>query len=218
MRLITIIAVSALALYLAAVPVKAQNSADRTPSIDPASLPAHDAHQELLIAAQPYTSADQYKARFGKHTPYEAGVLAIDVFFRNDNDLPIRVNLNTIELLAGAPGQRQQHLGPISAEDVADLVLTKAKDPSPRFPIPRIGAPRPKHDKTWEEFAAALRSAALSTDLIPPHATAHGFVYFDIDRHYDWLTNARFDVPDLSFLNSSKPIFFFDIDLAPAIH
>jgi hypothetical protein len=220
-RIITFITVSCtFAVCLTPMPAKAQNSTPApASSVDPASLPAHDAHQDLLVAADPYTSADQYKARFGKHTPYEAGVLAIDVFFRNDNDLPIRLNLNTIELLVGAPGQRQQHLSSISAEDVADLVLTKpTKDPTPRFPIPRIGAPRPKHDKNWEDFAATLRAAALSTDLIPPHATTHGFVYFDIDRHYDWLANARFDVPDLSFLNSPKPIFFFDIDLAPATH
>jgi hypothetical protein len=29
--------------------------------------------------------------------------------------------------------------------------------------------------------------------------------------------SARFDVPDLAFLNNPKPIFFFDIDLAPSI-
>ena len=41
----------------------------RTASPDPASLPAHDSHQGLVIAADPYISAERYKDKFGKHTP-----------------------------------------------------------------------------------------------------------------------------------------------------
>jgi hypothetical protein len=208
------------ALWLGVAAAYGQSSAGAVPnaSIDPATLPARDVHQGLLIAVNPYTSAEQYKARFGKRTPYDGGILAIEVFFRNDNDLPIRINLKTMELLAGAPGEARQHLEPLSPEEVADRVLSESKPKEPRrpLPIPRLSPP-PKHDKNWEEFAGNLRSAAISTDLLPPHATVHGFIYFDVDRHYDWLMSARFDVPDLAFLNNAKPIFFFDIDLAPAI-
>ncbi len=81
---------------------------------DPASLPARDAHQGLLVAVNPYVSAEQYKAKFGKHSPYEGGVLAIDVYFRNDNDSPIRVNLQTVRLRIGQPGGSRRRLDPIS--------------------------------------------------------------------------------------------------------
>lgn len=206
-----------LALWLGVAAAYGQSSTAtaRNASIDPATLPARDVHQGLLVAVNPYTSAEQYKTRFGKRTPYDGGILAIEVFFRNDNDLPIRINLKTMQLLAGAPGEARQHLDALSPEDVADRVMLKPKDPKRPLPIPHLGPP-PKHDKNWEEFAGNVRAAALATDLIPPHATAHGFVYFDIDRHYDWLMSARFDVPDLAFMNSAKPIFFFDIDLAPS--
>jgi hypothetical protein len=186
--------------------------------VDPASLPARDSHQGLLIAADPYTSADRYKEKFGKRSPYEGGIIAIDLFFRNDNDLPIRVKLDTIQLLLSVPGYTRQRLEPLSPEDVADRVLAKPKDPTPRFPVPRVGAPRSKHDKNWEEFAGDVRSAALSTDLLPPHATTRGFVYFDIDRHYDWITNGRLEIPDLSFMNDPNPLFFFEIDLSLSAH
>ena len=208
------------ALWLGAAAAHGQGSAatSSNASIDPATLPARDVHQGLLIAANPYTSAEQYKTRFGKRTPYDGGILAIEVFFRNDNDLPIRINLKTMELLAGAPGEARQHIEALSPEEVADRVFSDSKPKEPRrpLPIPRLGTP-PKHDKNWEEFAGNVRAAGLATDLLPPHATVHGFVYFDIDRHYDWLMSARFDVPDLAFLNNAKPIFFFDIDLAPSI-
>jgi len=205
-------------LHNAASHAQAPGKPPRTDSNDPASLPAHDLHQGLLIAADPYSSADRYKERFAKHTPYEGGIVAVELFFRNDNDLPIRINLKTIQLLISVPGGSRQRLDPLSAEDVADRVLAKPKDPTPRFPVPRIGAPRSKRDKNWEEFAGSLRSAALSTDLLPPHATTHGFVYFDIDAHYEWISNARLEIPDLAFMNDSKPLFFFEIDLAAAVH
>jgi hypothetical protein len=208
------LAVPVLLLAVAVSHGQAPATPARTGSVDPASLPAHDFHQGLLIAVDPYTSADRYKDKFTKHSPYEGGIVAIDVFFRNDNDLPIRINLKTMQLLIGAPGESRQRLDPLSPEDVADRVLAKPKDPTPRFPVPRIGAPPPKHDKNWEEFAATVREAAVATDLLPPHGTTHGFVYFDIDRHYDWISNARFEVPDLAFIGNTKPLFFFEIDLA----
>ncbi len=187
----------------------------RAPSVDPASLPAHDSHQGLLVASDPYTSSNRYKEKFGKHTPYEGGIIAIELYFRNDNDLPIRINLKTMQLLMTVPGYSRQRLDPLSPEEVANRVLTKpAKDPTPRFPVPRVGPPPSKHDKNWEEFAGDLRSAALNTDLLPPHATTHGFVYFDIDRHYEWISDARLEIPDLAFMNDTKPLFFFEIDLA----
>ncbi len=46
----------------------------------------------------------------------------------------------------------------------------------------------------------------------------HGFVYFDVDRHYDWISNARLEIRDLAFVNDTKPLFFFEIDLEPAAH
>lgn len=191
----------------------------RTTAPDPASLPAHDSHQGLVIAADPYVSAERYKDKFGKHSPYDAGLIAIDLLFRNDNDLPVRVNLKTMELLVSVPGQSRQRLDPLSPEDVADRVLAKRpKDPSPRFPVPRLGAPPSPHNKEWEEFVGDVREAGLNTDLLPPHGTAHGLVYFDIDRHYDWISSARVEVPDLAFMNDPKPLFFFEIDLGPATH
>src|SRR4029077_9522870 len=105
----------------------------RTAPVDPASLPARDSHQGLLIAADPYITANRYREKFGKHTPYEGGIIAIELFLRNDNDLPVRINLKTMQLLIGAPGASRQRLDPLSPEEVADRVLTK---PKPKDPTP----------------------------------------------------------------------------------
>jgi len=184
---------------------------------DPASIAAHDLHQGLLIAVDPYTSAARYKDKFGKHTPYDGGVLAVEIYLRNDNDSPIRITTDTIRLMMGAPGESKQRLEPLSPEDVADRVLlTPGKEPNPRRSIPFPGSTaKTGRDKTWNDMANSLRSASLTTDVIPAHTTAHGFLYFDINHHYDWLSNARLDIPDLTFTADNKALFFFQIELAP---
>jgi hypothetical protein len=188
---------------------------------NPASLPARDSHQNLLIAVNPYLSADQYKTKFGKRTPLEAGVAALEVFFRNDNDSPIRIDLKSIRLIVGASGDSRQRLEALSPEEVADrILLRKQSDPTqrrPPLPLPGAGV-RPNRDKNWQELDAVLGSAAMSTDLLPPHATTRGFFYFDLSGRFDTLASARLDVPDLVFMLDKKALFFFQVDLAPAIH
>src|SRR5579872_6151475 len=121
------------ALLATALPAQA-------PPLDPASLPAHDVHQGLLVAVRPDATAAASRARFGRHAPYDAGIIALDVYFRNDNDQAIRINLQTLKLSIGAPGEKQQHLEPLSDAEVADLCIARP-DPSlrRRTPIPGVG-------------------------------------------------------------------------------
>ena len=87
------------------------------------TLPAKDAHQGLLIAVKPDITAESSRAVFGKRTPYDVGLLGLEVYFKNDNDAPIRIDLSTVRLLIGAPGDQRQKLEAASADDVTDLVL-----------------------------------------------------------------------------------------------
>jgi hypothetical protein len=193
-------------------PVRAQT--------DPNSLRAKDAHQGLLIAADPYTTADRYKARFGKHTPYDAGILALEIYARNDNDKPIQINLDSVSLVIGPPNQHRQKIAAVAPEDVADRVLLKRPRDvkAQRLPLPLPGGVLNKNKgKEWNEFATELRAVALSSDVFPPNSTVHGFLYFDISNHYDWLSNATFELPDLDFMLDKKALFFFEVDLAPAV-
>jgi hypothetical protein len=188
--------------------------------VDATSLPAHDTHQGVTVAARPLVTEAAYKAQFGSgHTPFEAGILALEVIFRNDNDKPIRLTLDTMRLLVSLAGQPVQRIEPLAAEDVADRVLLKkAPDPKARrLPLPgRI--PTSNRDKNWQEFAGRLRAAGIPSDVVDPKSTVHGFLYFDVDHHYDWLTAARLDVPDIAFMLNNEALFFFQVDLAPALH
>ncbi len=182
---------------------------------DPMSLLARDAHQNLTIVADPYLKADRYKKEvFGKNSFYAAGIVAIDVYFRNDNQVPIRLNPGTIELVVSAPGQDRQRLGLLSPEDVADRTLLtansniRARRP---FPFPSSGSGR---SKEWMEMTTTLRAVALGTDILPPRATTHGFLFFDMNHDFGAVRYSHLYIPDLAFMTDNKALFFFEIDLA----
>jgi hypothetical protein len=182
---------------------------------DPLELRARDAHQNLLIAADPYVSADRYKGTFGKKSPYDAGIVAINVYFRNDNDSPIRLNAETIQLVISQPEQERQRLGPLSPEDVADrTLLTAEANPKVRRPFPLPGSmSNSGKGKAWNEMVTSLRSVALGTDVLPPHATTHGFLFFDLNHEFDAIRHTHLYIPDLSFMTDHNALFFFEIDL-----
>ncbi len=207
--------IPALLLPLGA-PAQTQNPA--APD-EPMSLRTRDAHQNLTIVADPYLSAQRYKKEvFGKKSPYDSGIVAIDVYLKNDNDLPIRVNPETMQLVVSQPGRDHQRLDSLTPEDVADrtLVTPSAKVRAPSrfpFPIPSGGS---KHTKEWDEMTSALRTIALGTDLVGPHSTTHGFLFFDLNHDAGAVHYSHLYIPDLVFMTTNQALFFFEIDLADA--
>ena len=186
--------------------------------VDPTSLPARESHQGVTVAAKPMLGEAAYKSQFGGRTPYEAGILALEVFFRNDNDKPVRVNLATMRLLVSRPGESLQRLEPLSAEEVANRVLLQTPSDPRRSRLPLPGrVPNTSRDKNWQELSARLQAAGVNSDIVGPKSTVQGFLYFDVNHHYDWLSSARLDVPDLVFMLNNEALFFFQVDLAPAL-
>jgi len=184
------------------------------------SLTTRDAHQDLYIVADPYLTAERYtKETFGKKSPYDAGILAIQVYFRNDNKVPIRLNPGTIRLVVSQPDQERQRLAPLSVQEVADrTVLTANADPKARRPFPfPSAASTPTHNKAWSEMVTTLQTVALSTDVLPPLATTHGFLFFDLNHEFDAIRNTHLYIPDLAFMTDNKALFFFEIDLGLAL-
>jgi hypothetical protein len=186
--------------------------------VDPAALPAKDSHNNLLIAADPFLDADRYKEAFGKSSPYGAGIMAIQVYFRNDNDAPIRLNLDTIRLIVSLPDVQRQRLAPLSPEEVTDrTLLTANANPKARAPFPFPAASNgEKKSKAWVEMDTLLRSVAVSSDILPPRATTHGFLFFDMNHDFDAIRHTHLYIPDLAFMTSNQALFYFEIDLGAA--
>jgi len=188
------------------------------PQSDLASLPARDEHEGLLVAADPYTDPARARQRFGKKTPLDAGIAAIEVFFRNDNDKPILVELERIRLLLEPPGAERQQLEPLALDEVLEQMLYKhGPDVTmPRTPLPRT-KPKGAPSKEYRELETKFRPMTLEADLVPPRTTVHGFLYFQVGPRFDWVQHARLYLPDLKLMHNKQPLFYFEVDLRKAL-
>jgi len=193
--------------------LRAQSPPPASP--DPATLPARDSHQGLLIAADPYLTRERSEQKFGKKHPYSVGLLAIDVYLRNDTETPLRIDLDTIELKVAVPGQQRQRIESLTPLQVAYRIVVP-NGPAPRArrgPLPGVAGGKQKEIAKMED---SLRYLMLQSDLVGPHNTIHGFVIFDVDRHFEDTENSTLYIPDVSRIGASDKLFFFEIDLRPA--
>ena len=118
--------------------------------------------------------------------------------------------------MISVPRQDHEKLLPLTPEEVADRAILKVKSDlhAPRLPFPRPGGSSGK-GKAWDEMTSVIRSLVLSTDVLPPHATAHGFLFFDVDHQFDAIRYTSVYIPDIFFMTDKKPLLFFEIDLHP---
>ncbi len=190
-----------------------------TPQSSAAAPRAHDAHQGVDVTADPYIDAARSKEKFGKKHPQEAGLLALEMSFRNDNDQPISLNLERIRLAIEAPGERRQNLDPLSVDDAADRIV-QPKGPSPSISRRPLPGPRPRggRGKDWQKLRDALHAVALASDVLPPHATTRGFLFFDLNHHFDLLSHASLYIAELRFIPSREELLYFEVELAPAVN
>ena len=209
-KLLAVVVVVVLGILLGRVAAGQQGKPLRTSILD--------AHEGVTIGVDPWTQASRYKEKFPKKTPFAAGIVALRLSIRNDNDEAVKLNPKRIRLLVQLDPDNKQELEPLTADDVADAVLLKqnGKDPTARrspIPLP-ISRPKPTRDKNWEEFHGDCQNAGIPSGVIGAHSTMEGLVYFDLRGEWDLLQTARLYVPDLERMTSKQAISYFDIDFS----
>jgi len=202
-------------LALVALPALSHTKIQQQSPSKPLTTSTLDSHDGLTVAAEPWLSADRYKSTFPKKSPYDAGVLAIKVNFRNDSDESIKIGLQRIRLNLVFEDSNRQDLPAPSSEQLADAVLhPRLKGASkPRLPIPIPTSPGGR-DKHWEEFRRLAEDAGLHSSVVAPHSTIAGLLYFDLQNQFDLLSNAHLYIPDLLSLEKNRSLMYFDIDLS----
>jgi hypothetical protein len=197
-------------IALSLLPVLA--SAQQAP-LHTASL---EAHEGLTITANPWTDAGRYKEKFPKKSPYAAGVLAVEVSFRNDSDDSVKVNLSRIRLTVHLDAENTQELPSLSPEELVQAVLKPGgKDPTAKrtkVPLP-VPIPRSGKDKNLDELHRQAQEASVPTGVIAPHSTVKGLLYFDLQNQFDLIDTAHLYVPDLVLMRGNRALTYFDIDL-----
>lgn len=199
-----------MALLLAPTTVGAQSQ-------DSLKTSALESHEGMTISARPWTAPALYKEKFHKKSPYAAGIVGVQVTFRNDSDDSLRVNLERIRLNITLSEDNRQALDPLTSEQAADVILQPSLKNigKSRFPIP-IGGPKVGHDKKWVGVEQELREAGVKASIVAPHSSVQGLLYFDMQGQFDLLNSSRLYIPDVVALEKNRGLLYFEIDLSQA--
>ena len=199
--------------FLAAPLLLPQNGTPQQPgSLKTASL---ESHEGMTITARPWTDPALYKTKFPKKSPFAAGIVAIQVVFRNDSDDSMKVNLERIRLNITLSEEDHQALYPLSSEEAADVITHPGSKnvTMKRLPIP-LGGPKVGHDKKWVEVEKGLSDAGIQASIVAPHGTVEGLLYFDLRSQFDLLNAAHLYVPEIVAIEKNHGLMYFEIDLS----
>jgi hypothetical protein len=185
---------------------------------DPATLPARDQHENLLVAVRLCADKTCASERFGKQNPVDAGILPVEVFLRNDSDQPLRLGLEDIRLDISPPEGRHQELVALSADEVAGHIVYPAGAAAPENPgsRPHVGFGLPKRDKKSAQVAEKIQPFVLDTDLVGPHSMAHGFLFFDLNKEFNLIPDCSLYIPNIRTLNGDHHLTYFEVSLKAA--
>ena len=209
MRKLTLILPFLVASLLAAQPRASQQQS----SLKTSSL---ESHEGMTITARPWTDPALYKEKFPKKSPFAAGIIAIQVAFRNDSDESMKINLERIRLNVTLSEEDHQSLYPLSPDEAADVIVNPgAKDPTKsrkKFPFP-AGAPKVGHDKHWAEVQKSVEEAGVQSSIVAPHSTVQGLLCFDLRSQFELLNSAHLYVPEILAIEKNRGLLYFEIDL-----
>lgn len=176
---------------------------------------ATDSHQGFAVSADPYTDADRAKKIFGKADPYKAGILAIDVSFKNDLNAPVHVDLSTIRLDVKNSNGEHTNIRALTVPQAAARIAHPkgASTPKPRHFPGLPGGNLPSKDSKTQEMEDKLTPFSLQSDVVPPNGTLHGTVFFDIGGQFDLVAHSSLYVPDVKSVASESSMIYFEVPL-----
>ena len=185
----------------------------------PLRTAALESHEGMTVSAKPWLDPALYKTPFPKKSPFAAGLIAVQVSFRNDSNETVKVGLDRIRLTLHIDAENLQELNPLTAEQVAELTLSPhAKDPTARrrfpIPIPTGSGVKSPRDKNWTEVQQQAQNAAVPSSVVAAHSTVQGLLYFDLQGQLDMLTSARLYIPDIAIMGKNQSLTYFEIDLS----
>jgi len=174
-----------------------------------------ESHEGMTITARPWTDPALYKEKFPKKSPFAAGIIAIQVIFRNDSDDSMKINLERIRLNLTLSEEDHQALYPLTSEEATDVITRPSTKnlSAKRLPIP-LGGPKIGKDKKWIEVEQSIRNAGVQASVIAPHSSVQGLLYFDLRSQFDLLNTAHLYVPEIVAIEKNHGLLYFEIDLS----
>lgn len=167
-----------------------------------ASYQSHQTSEKVTIAVAAYVSDEENRPVFGKHNPYDYGVLPVLIVMQNDGPKTIKVDPLEIVLV----GPSRDRIDVIPAKDVRYLTGPSKPNVVPN-PLP-TGSPKIGKRKnpldSWE-----IEGRAFAAKMLPPGQSASGFVYFQSG----FQRGSSIYLSGLREADSGKELLYFEIPL-----
>jgi hypothetical protein len=197
---------------LAVLPVLAGYKARPWSLREPDTYPAKLTSEGVTIAVEALFRDTLAAQVFDKNDIITRGIMPIAVVVFNDNDFPVLVSSETIELING-----EEHIHTLLPHEVVARIFAKGKKnvwiPQP---LPRM----PSGDRSNPEALSDFEHKFLGEKLVEPRARAGGFLYVHLPTGKDpaaYLSEARLYIPDVYRQDKGERMIFFEIDFKPAI-
>jgi len=175
------------------------------------SYPARLTSEGVTIAVEPLYRDDLAAQVFDKDDMVTRGIMPLAIIIFNDNDFPIRIEANQIEIIAG-----DEHVHTLQPGEVVSRIYQKGKKnvwiPQP---IPRV----PTGGGVNQDALSDIEYKFLGSKYVDPHGKGGGFIYVHPPSEGDilsYLSNSRVYIPDVFRGDTRARMIFFEIELKPA--
>ena len=149
-----------------------------------ASYRSHQTSEKVTIGVLPYFNDEDTRPLFGKHNPYNYGVLPVLVVIQNDSPKTIRVQ----SIQAAWMGPNRDKVEATPAKDVRFLNAPSHKNP--------LDSPEIEHH-------------AFAAQVIPPGQSASGFFYFQTG----YQRGSSLYVSGLREADSGRELLYFEVPI-----
>ncbi len=173
------------------------------------AYPARDAHEGLIVAAEPFDTREKTRPVFGKADWGKAGILPVLLVMTNNTERAVRLDHLSIQLLT----RDRQKIEPTPAGTV--VLRLKGKESYPRDPVPSPVPRLPRRSRGGESLEVQIHE--FNMRLLPPNSTASGFFYFDLGRGRDRAPGSQVYLTQLYWAHNAQPLMYFEINLDDAL-
>lgn len=186
------------------VPNKAWPAGKDQPKFTPGPAASYESHQtndKVTIGVAAYVSDEENRPIFGKHNPYNYGVLPVLVVIQNDGAKTIRVDRLEVVLV----GPTRSRIEATPAKDVRYITgLTQPKAiPGPPTRLPKITRSKNPLDN-W-----AIEGRGFAAKMLPAGQSASGFFYFQTG----FQRGSSLYLSGFREADSGKELLYFEIPL-----
>ncbi len=155
----------------------------------------------VTIAVAPYDTEELARTAFGKVNPNQYGIVPVLLVIQNDSDQALRLGGMQVQFETANGGR-------IDATPASDVPYAAAH---PNRRSPNIPSPIPpgliKHKNPLA--APQIQERAFAAKMLPPHDSAHGFVYFQTHMR----PGSQIYITGITQARSGKELFYYEIPL-----